>query len=68
MIIFNGVKGLLGSKKACMSLIVLACATAGMLTGHIDGMSFSAVMTVVSGLYCWTAHKIDLAGIQGVNP
>jgi hypothetical protein len=60
MRIFSGLIGLLGSKKACMSLIILGCATAGLLTGKLDGVSFAAIVGTIGTIYCWTAHKTDI--------
>ena len=59
-----GFIGLLKSKKATMSLIILACATTAVMLGKIDGMSFSAVVGTIGTIYCWTAHKVDLATLS----
>ena len=61
MKIDNGIAGLLASKKGTLSLLMLACATAAVLLGKIDGISYAAVVTTVSSVFMWTQHKTDMA-------
>lgn len=62
MIIFNGIKGLLSSKKGVMSLLMLGTIAGLAATSHLDA-SVAACLAVVQGIYCWTAHKVDLASL-----
>ncbi len=55
---------LLKSKKATMSLIILACATAALFTKHLDGASYAAVIATIATIYNFTQHRIDLATLQ----
>lgn len=64
MSIFTGIKGLLTSKKATMSIMVLLCSTIGMLSGHMDGSAFAAVMSIVSSIFMWSHTKTDLASLS----
>jgi hypothetical protein len=65
MIILEGIKGLLKSRKGTLCLIVLHCLTILAALGKIDGIAFTAGCTLISTIYCFVQHKVDLAGIPG---
>lgn len=54
-----GLIELFKSKKATMSLIILACATTALFTKHLDGMSYAAVIATVATIYNFCQHAID---------
>ncbi len=66
--ILNGIKGLLGSKKGTLSLIILSAIIALAATGHLEGMSFAAVVASVQALYCWTQSKTDQVSMTMQGP
>ena len=61
--IYTGIAGLLASKKGTLSILMLAAMTALGLHGKIDGVAFAAGCSLISTVYCWTSHKVDLASI-----
>ncbi len=63
MIILNGIKGLLASKKGVMSLLMLGTIGGLAATNHLDA-SVAACLAVVQGIYCWTAAKTDVASMS----
>lgn len=65
--ILQGIKGLLESKKGTLSLIVLACATTGLLLGKLDGMAYAAIVGTMGSIFCWTSHKQSIAEL-GIKP
>jgi len=56
-----GLIGLLKSRKATMSLIIVACATVGLFIGKLDGPSFAAVIGTVAVIYNFCQHAVDKA-------
>lgn len=63
MIVLNGIKGLFGSKKGVLSLLVLGATILIALMGHMDP-AVAACLAVVQGIYCWTAAKTDVASMS----
>lgn len=63
--ILNGIKGLLSSRKGTLCLLVLASMSVLAGLGKIDGMAFAAGCTVISSIYCFVQHRVDIA--QGMN-
>jgi hypothetical protein len=59
-----GLVELLKSKKATLSLIIIACSTTAMLTGHMEGGAFAATMSTVAVIYNFCQHKFDIANLQ----
>lgn len=55
-----GLIELFKSKKATLSLIILACATTALFMGKLDGQWYAAVISSIVLIYNWTQHKIDL--------
>lgn len=62
MIVFNGIKGLLASKKGVMSLLMLGVIGGLAYTSHLDA-SVAGCLAVVQGIYCWSAAKTDVASM-----
>lgn len=58
-----GIVGLVKSKKATLSLLILAVSAVLSFTGHMDP-AFAAIVATIQGIYCWTQHKVDLACIN----
>jgi len=54
-----GLFELFKSKKATMSLIILACATTALFKGKLDGTSYAAVIATVATIYNFCQHAID---------
>lgn len=54
-----GLLELFKSKKATMSLIILACATTALFMGKLDGTSYAAVIGTVAAIYNFCQHAID---------
>jgi hypothetical protein len=63
-----GLLGLIQSKKGTLSLIILACSTVAVMLSKIDGMSYAAVVGTIGTIYCWTAHKVDIATSANLPP
>lgn len=63
MSVLTGIQGLFNSKKGTLCLLVLTSMTALAAFGKIEGIAFSAGCTLISTIYCWTAHKVDIATI-----
>ena len=66
----KGVKGLLSSRKGVLCLLVLISMNVLAYVGKIDGMSFCACCTLISSIYCFVQHRVDLASLppfQGRN-
>jgi hypothetical protein len=59
----KGIQGIFASKKGVLSLLVLASTCVIAMTGHMDA-SVAACLAIVQGIYCWTAHKVDMAAIN----
>ncbi len=59
MNIQKGLSGLLQSRKGTLSLIILVCITALCAWGRMDGTSFAACCTVISGIFCFTQSQTD---------
>ena len=59
--------GLLDSKKGTLSVLMLICATLAVILGKIDGLSYSGIVSIVSSVFMWTAHKTDIAKIKAVQ-
>lgn len=55
-----GLLGLLESRKGTLCLMVLTSLTVLAFLSKIDGMAFSAGCTLISTIYCWTQHRLDL--------
>lgn len=56
-----GLVELLKSKKATLSLIIIACATTALFTKHLDGTSYAAVIATVATIYNFCQHRVDIA-------
>ena len=52
------------SAKGTLSMLVLAAAEVANLTGHLDGMSFAAVIGTISTIFMWSHSRTNLAAIQ----
>ena len=65
--IYKGLQGLMESKKGTLSLLVLLCATAAVLMKKIDGVSYAAIISTISVIYNYVAHKVDVALMQAGN-
>ena len=63
-ILTSGFVGLLQSKKAVMSLLILIIASVLCFTGHVDSLGFSAVVGVIQAIYCYTQHRVDLQSLS----
>ena len=62
-----GITNLLASTKGVMCILILIAATVATLLGKVDGMGYSATMSVLGVIFCYTAHKTDIAQIQYGN-
>ena len=58
---FKGINGLLASRKATLSLLILACSTTAVLLGKIDGMSYAAIVGTIGSIFMWMHTKTDCA-------
>lgn len=56
-----GLIGLIQSRKATMSLIILACATVALFIGKLDGVSYAAVIATIATIYNVAQHRVDIA-------
>ena len=56
-----GLIELFKSRKATMSLIILACATTALFLSKLDGTSYAAVIGTIAVIYNYTQNKSDLA-------
>jgi len=54
-----GLLELFKSKKATMSLIILAAASTALFMGKLDGTSYAAVIATVATIYNFCQHAID---------
>jgi len=61
-----GFVGLLQSKKATMSLIILGVSAAVSLSGHMDA-SFAAIIGTIATIYMWTVAKTETAQIAATG-
>lgn len=61
MIIFNGIRNLLASKKATFSLILVFLSAWLCYQGKIPGTVFAGIVTAAVTVYQYVSHKIDLA-------
>lgn len=57
----KGLPNLLDSKKGTLCLIVLGCATTGLLMGKLDGTAYAAIIGTISTIFMWTSHKQSIA-------
>ena len=57
-----GIRGLLGSKKGALCLLVLFVSTVGMFLGKLTGETFVASITIMSGIYSLASTAVDLKG------
>jgi hypothetical protein len=63
-----GFVSLIQSAKGTLSLLVLITSVVLCALGKLDGNSFSIVMGVVSSIFMYTNHKVDIATIQAATP
>lgn len=68
--ILKGIKGLLESKKGTLSLIILGLATWALMTRHLEGMSYAAIISTIAIIYNFVQHRIDMLdqNAQWSNP
>lgn len=55
-----GIRGLLGSKKGALCLLVLFVSAVGLFLGKLGGEAFVAAVTVASGIYTAASTAVDL--------
>lgn len=65
--ILQGIKGLLESKKGTLSLLILATSTAAVLTKHIEGASYAAIISTVAVIYNFVQHRLDMQDKLGIK-
>jgi hypothetical protein len=66
--ILTGIKGLFASKKGTLCLLILVSSVWALMTKHMDGVSFAAVVSSISSLFMWTTHKTEISAISnGLN-
>lgn len=53
--ILNGLVGLLASRKGTAFLLTLLVSSAALLSGHLPGTAFAAVISVIFGVFA-SAH------------
>lgn len=56
----NGLCGLWNSKKAMMSLIILACSTVAVMTNKITGLDYSVIIGTIAVIYNFVQHRLDM--------
>ncbi len=59
-LMIRGSLGLVASKKGVLSLLVLGTTGLLSMSNHMSP-SVAACLAVVQGIYCWTAHRTDIA-------
>ena len=57
-----GIRGLLGSKKGTLVLLMIAIGTAALFIGKLDGTSYVALITIASGIYTAVSGAVDIRG------
>lgn len=67
MSIFDGLHGLLASRKATFCIVILATSAAVAITGHMDP-AFAAIVGTISTIYLATHTATDIAQIKKGNP
>ncbi len=64
MNILSGINGLLQSRKATLSLLILVCSTVALFMGKLDGPSYAGVIGTVAVIYNFCQHRVDVATVN----
>lgn len=59
--IWKGIQGLLESKKGTLCLIILGLATWALMTKHLEGAYYAAIIGTIGSIYSFIQHRLDLA-------
>lgn len=62
--LFQGIAGLVSSKKGALSLLVLTSMSVLAAFGKLDGMAYAAGCSAIVSIFCWTHAKTDVAAMQ----
>lgn len=64
----TGIRGIAGSKKAMMCVLIIVISSILAYLGKLD-TAYAAVMSVVGSIYCFTVQRTEVAamGVQNVQ-
>lgn len=66
--IWKGMQGLLESKKGTLCLIILGLSTWALMTKHLEGAYFAAIIGSLAAIYNFVQHRLDMAGYPYPSP
>lgn len=59
-----GIRGLVGSKKGTLALLVLILTTVALFFGKVSGSEYVASLSIIAGVYAATATASDITNMR----